>query len=601
MNGKLNVSMAGIPSKNNSGSKSNKSNNPNNLHSNNKGNNNTGSHNNNKSNDKNKNSIQNKDLSISGANGHNLSSPATIKNEDSANARPGQIQHPSFTRQLPISGLHNQPQVQFNQPMPLQQHMVNPNGQFPVNGMDQQFMNGGVGVPPQHMNGVPLMQQIPNKIAYGPPSGTPQANTPMDPNLPLLQPQNGMGSISGPSAPTSGPLRSNSIDPSKQPLAGGKKQAYNRPVQSPLNKPVIIGANPMMKEQELFQQDMNAKIYKRNLGNAGLIRVLDLIDQISNESTENLSNIEYWQRVVQVFFLPSSIFKFNFNLNGQTANGEASSLRDRENSALDPSADNPGANSNEQYELNAITAPRFFVASILSGNVETFKVTLPSLKFQVLGNGSLFIVSKVSIQYTYKDGSLATVGGNLKLLMNREFRIEFIDVQCLDYNPSISFMHLENHWQKYMESKKRKKLSGSNADANEFFDTFYKTTEAARNANRAGISSESLRVMQVSDVMSLMRSLMGFSTVNNVNSPLKALEMFMASNANPPAVSQNQAPGKQQSTMGSQKKNSMSAISPLTTYPEDTKSTLKKRKLSSLESNIGSPLTGKFPKEANGG
>lgn len=340
-----------------------------------------------------------------------------------------------------------------------------------------------------------------------------------------------------------------------------------------------------------MQNEINAKIFKRNLGNAGVIRILDLIDQISNESTENLSNIEYWQRVVQVFFLSNSTLRITTppkDNNGQF--GEDLSEKEGEKPAW---GENTTIISGNQYELTAITAPRFFVTSVLAGNVKQFLINLPSLKFQVVNTGSIFIASRISIHYYYKDGSLATVLGNLRLLMNREFRIESIDVKCSEYKPTIDLTALDIHWQKFFDSKKTVEPNGETKT--NFFKYIHTNSEAMKNASRGGMSNASARLLQIGDVMSQLRTLMGFSMVNNVTSPLKALDMFMGANNNPGGVNARRASlasgmsVNSESNPSSQQKR-VSDVSPLTTFTEAPKH-LKRRKRSSVGSHAGSPAT----------
>lgn len=549
-------------------------------------------------------------------NGYNLNSPDMIKIEDGVNVqnrRPtGLINHPTFNNQASMSGHQSQLTIQLNPQMSIQPHMVNA-PQFLVNGaVDQQMMmNGAIVQQPQQpqntTNGVRGGIQ-PNKIGqYGPMNILQQGQTfQIDPNFSLQQQKN-FGNLSG---PVTTPGSNQTHFGLQQPQSGdtnskasgiiGKRQFYNRPMgQSPLYKPMTIATNPTSREQELFQQEINAKLYKRNFGNAGMVRLLDLIDQISNESIENLSNIEYWQLIIQLFFLPNSIFNFNIvaNQKHQSTNNNtpSSSFQDREDAGPENhKLPQNEPNLNEKYELNSITAPRFLVASIIEGNIQTFNLSLQSHKYQVLSNGSLLILSRVSTQYTYKDESLLTVMGNLKVLMNREFRIEFIDVKCFEYYPSYSFSHLEKRWQRYLESSKYQKFLNSAVDMNDFFNEISTNSEAARNAANAGISSDSLRVMQLSDVMSLLQSLMRFSSINNVISPLKALDMFMELNSKQKL--QHQTSGVQL-TITNQKKNSVSSVSPLTTFSEDVKTNLKRRKQSMLGSTSGSPLTGSDIKE----
>lgn len=510
---------------------------------------------------------------------------------------PGQVQGQGQFQQ------HIQGQIQQQQPHVMtQQFNGMPNG-VPV------VMGNGGAVVPQHIptngvGGAMAMQQGPNKMGqFSNPSPMPGSGTsvpshppPMDQSfghqqqvMPQNTPQMAPDTPGVPRSQASFSGRpASEMNKQQGQAAGGKKSPFARPPgQSPVNKP-MAGPNLSKEQQEQMQNEINAKIFKRNLGNAGVIRVLDLIDQISNESIENLSNIEYWQRVVQVFFLSHSTLRITTPPKDSMAPfGDDVGDKDGEKSMLGENATVSG----NQYELTAVTAPRFFVTSVLAGNVKQFLVNLPSLKFQVLNTGSIFIVSRISIQYYYKDGSLANVLGNLRLLMNREFRIESIDVKCSDYRPTIDLAGLDAHWQKFFESTKTVEPNGETKK--NFFNHIHTNSEAMKNALRGGMSHASARILQISDVMSQLRSLMGFSMVNNVTSPLKALDMFMAANNNPQAATAHRPSFASGMSVNSDTQNPslqkrVSDVSPLSTFTEAPKHP-KRRKRSSVGSHAGSP------------
>lgn len=350
------------------------------------------------------------------------------------------------------------------------------------------------------------------------------------------------------------------------------------------------GAAPKPADQ--FQNELNAKIFKRNLGNAGAIRILDLIDQVSSDDIEFLSNIDYWQRIVQIYFIPTSILRFTTS----STQPPFASQQNQDSGYLGSAFANTRPGAPRQFELTTATAPRFFLSNILGGNLARFHISLPGLKFQVMNNGSIFIASKLNIQYYYLDGSSSTVHGTVKLLMSREFRFEWIDCHCLNYQSNISFIGLEKLWAQFINSsnKPRGKVNGKddeNKRQQEFFLYLYENSESVKYSQNSGISEQAMRVMQVGDTMSHLRSLMAFSVVNNIGSPLKAMELFMARSNNQRASISNGAPRvgpngmipTNQSTGNGTINGSTSSPSPHTlTNPNDPKATVgKKRKMSS--------------------
>lgn len=305
------------------------------------------------------------------------------------------------------------------------------------------------------------------------------------------------------------------------PIQGQMPMSASGQLQSPLQKQMNSPQFFRTQEQEQLQNEMNTKIFKRNLGNAGVIRVLNLIDQISNEAYENLSNIEYWKKVIQIYCMNTCIMRLTTKPTKATPTNSKTS----NNFSLD--SDMPGAS--QQFELNTSTAAGFFAAQVLYGGVSQMSVSLPGLKFQVMNNSSIFIISRLSIQFQYADGSIGNVSGAFKMLMNREFRIEWIDCQCLNYESSISFGCLEKQWTDFSKASKTD-TDASTKSHQEFISHLYQSSNATKASNTSGIHEDALRVLQVGDTMSHLRALMGFSQQNNISSPMKALDMFMAAN-----------------------------------------------------------------------
>ncbi|ABN66134.2 predicted protein, partial [Scheffersomyces stipitis CBS 6054] len=336
----------------------------------------------------------------------------------------------------------------------------------------------------------------------------------------------------------------------QQPTPGGQRAALISQQQSqgqsqfqPAGQQAIGGQRPQGQqtplpqsahEQDQIQNEMNSRVLKRNLGNAGAMRVLEFIEQISNESPENLTSIEYWQRLIHTYCMPTSIFRISTaatlpSSSGIFSHGAAMKPNLFNVSFLDANLDTTSGVSSKFFELTTAFAARFFVTNVIIGNVAKFYVALPGLKFQVMNNGSIFLISRLQQQYIYNDGSIANLTGNVKLVMNRDLRIESVDIQYLSYQPSISFPALEAGWKLYMESKSKEMNKGP-YDSKEFLSQIHRTAEAIRNTPGSGMHENVMRILQVGDVMSQLKPLMGFSTINSINSPLKSLELFLATN-----------------------------------------------------------------------
>lgn len=327
--------------------------------------------------------------------------------------------------------------------------------------------------------------------------------------------------------------------PQSQPRPGIPQQKQSIPMQgqipltsgqlqSPMQKQPI-GNSPQFfrnQEQEQIQNDLNAKIFKRNLGNAGVVRVLNLIDQISNETYDNLSKLGFWQKLIQLYCMPTCTLRLT--IPSASSKYNSTNKPNSQKFSLDPEQQQ----NTRQFELNTSTAPRFFLAQVLSGQVSKLSINLPGLKFQVMNNSSIFMISKFSMQYIYADGSVSNVTGSFKLLMNREFRIEWIDCQCSNIQSSISFDMLESQWANFSKTQSEMDKKEDGRSQQDFFNYLHQSSSAITSSNNCGLHDDAFRVLQIGDVMSNLKSLMGFATTNNVKSPIKALELFMTANNN---------------------------------------------------------------------
>jgi hypothetical protein len=392
----------------------------------------------------------------------------------------------------------------------------------------------------------------------------------------------------------------------------GQRKSIQGQVVSPLQKQPLIGANgnvQMIKSQEQMQlqNELNARIFKRNMGNSAVVRVLDMIEQASNDSRELLSTLEYWHRIAAAFFVPSAILRFttaptspstNFSdiIDNSPKNPSNNGLNDNNGSEpkINPQCPLFGMESlsngqSQQFELNTDTAPRFFVANIVTGNVASFNITLPGIKFQVMNNGSVFLVSRLNMRYIYTDGSVSDVSGNLKILMNRELRIEWIDCHCLNYQGSLSFGGLDAKLKAFILTN----LAQGNLK--DLFGQLYDSSLAIANTATSGIHDSAMRIMKVGDAMGQLRALMGFTMVNQINSPISAMELFMSANNSQQAAAlaahQAQLAAAQSQShpilINQQGKNSAGSPSP----DDDSKNTVKKRRMSNaVNSSAGSPM-----------
>lgn len=324
------------------------------------------------------------------------------------------------------------------------------------------------------------------------------------------------------------------------------------------------GANAMKANgvNSAAQNEINAKIFKRNLGNAGVMRILDLIDIVSNEPYERVSTLEFWTRFIQSYFAPNAVMRFT---------PAATAPKPPSDSYIDGFVHPP---SGRLYELDVLTAPRFLVASVLSQSLTKHQITLPGIKSQVMNNGSVFIASQLNLQFSYGDGTSGSVQGTCRISLNKDYRIDWIDCRCTSYQPMISIASLEKDWQQHQNGD-HLEANGASVD---FIERLRESAQSVRTSNNSGIHDTAMRIMQIGDLMTYLKPLMSFSLTNGITLPMRALEGYMAASSG----SHLQRLGSVSTANGA-----ASSPSPRTVTQDEPKNILKKRRLSEL---VNSPM-----------
>lgn len=296
------------------------------------------------------------------------------------------------------------------------------------------------------------------------------------------------------------------------------------------------------------QIEANLKIFKRNLGNAAISRVLDLIDMIVNEQPEHLATYEYWQNICQTYAMPNAAMRITVPTNPIKTEDEEQTT------------------NTKLYMLSVNTAPRFFLANVIAKNVVKNQLTLPGLRFHVMTSGYVFMASRISMIYTYKDGSSTHLTGVCRLMMSRDFRMELIDCNITCHVSQVSLLQLEKKW--------LSSISKNEGKEREFMKRLFNDTLSKTSADDCGFEEGAMRVLKISDVMTQLRPLMAFTMANNLNSPIKSLETY---------VNANHTNNLQRSVGGSAPTSSPAAQ----TMSMELKGPMKKRRTSTA---INSPL-----------
>lgn len=369
-----------------------------------------------------------------------------------------------------------------------------------------------------------------------------------------------MGAQSRPQSAQNTPGQSHLVNPSQalnQGVGPGQTQAAHT-----LGKPtqVVPGAQVMQRVglTQAAQAEVHNKIVRRNLGNAGVVRLLDLIDLVLNEPIETLQTIEFWSRLVSAYFVPTGLIRLTTSTSAgrKPTQGVADFLN--------------GKSSNPRsFELDVASAPRFFLSNVTSQALASLQLFLSGAKSQALNNGLIFIGSKITINYNYLDGSMGTANGYCRILLNRDLRIDWVDCRMMHYQSSIGTSVLASHFQNYTTNV------GHKAGGKDFVTHLTEKCHAAQTFADYGLHEKAVRTLQTGDVMTILGPLMAYSTSNNIASPLKAMEEFTS---NPSSF-------MRVGTVADGANGSVSSPSPRTVTHDDPKQLLKKRRvLSAFES-----------------
>lgn len=218
--------------------------------------------------------------------------------------------------------------------------------------------------------------------------------------------------------------------------------------------------------------------------------------------------------------------------------------------------------------LNLVNEPRHYTFSYclmphLSAEMASSHVKLDMscklVRAKVLQDGSTSLESpKLTIISSYPDGSELVHRGTLKVHITPDLRIEHYDM-CVD---SKSTMVDADILEKYIKDANANSTGapGSNTTSTSTSEIPGNFLACSNSISKYGIQDSTLRLLQIADVMSLMKPLMTFHSNSGYDSPLKSFESF---NANITREGTYKVPAKPTQDSG---------ISPRTITPRDSTS-----------------------------
>ena len=224
---------------------------------------------------------------------------------------------------------------------------------------------------------------------------------------------------------------------------------------------------------------------RRSLSNIAIVRFLRYSDLLTCKHEK--PNLPYLKQLVADFFTEGSHISFSFKL----------------------------SNEIKSYKISYCLIPLIYLKYL--ENVQMFEFTQKFLSANVLPDFSTIVeTDHFSKKCVFEDGSYCNHFGSLKVFMDKSLKFEKFEI-ITDYNVTgIEFTSLEKFLNDFSYENK---ISPNSFQIKSHFRCISRLT-------RFGITEDLLRLLQVSDVMTLSKPLLNFYMNSNSNSFSESLELF---------------------------------------------------------------------------
>ncbi|AMD22824.1 HHR055Wp [Eremothecium sinecaudum] len=365
-------------------------------------------------------------------------------------------------------------------------------------------------------------------------------------------------------------------DPQHRKQQQQQSKAYSQaqtPIEpSQLQHQNYQGMSQVPQGQQFHPQGMSRRIpyshylssyqVRKHLSNMALLRVHDVFNQI-NMSMGKVSDYEFWSKFTKDVFTSNGVVRY------ARKNGDDTRLF--------------------EFAMPIIPSLLKFIAS--TGLVR-LELVPQQLRAQVLSKGSIFFeCSRCTITYFYPDGSYMTNFSQIKGVFDTSLRVEWCDMCTYSFVPGIEWNSLErvlsdqkvsyqifqalsdpnassqsgpdvnreragnkqhinpgisnyNSTSGQLADETKGPTSGTKQDNPQACTNINAITllrsqfKVFRNVSSFGIQESMMRVLQVNDVMSYLKSLKVYQKVNKIQSPLESLNSFVAASEAALAASQ---------------------------------------------------------------
>lgn len=226
-----------------------------------------------------------------------------------------------------------------------------------------------------------------------------------------------------------------------------------------------------------------------------VIRLLHYVELVASSGPQ-IHDIGFWRRLVAEFFHETCLFKFSVDSGKEVK-----------------SADIP-------YSIIA----RFFYAFIQSGvskiqfcleNIREYPAG-PAAQAGQPGPGHFIDCSRCYVNYWYSDGTLVTSRCPLRVLMNSNFKIEWMELQCAQHDIySVRHSNTGSGIWNHLDSRRFSKEPGS------------KPPTAPVDITPFGVTASMMRFIEMAETISHMRDLMQYSLNLQLGGPINSLKSLV--------------------------------------------------------------------------
>ena len=243
-------------------------------------------------------------------------------------------------------------------------------------------------------------------------------------------------------------------------------------------------SNHNLRPQE--QQGSLSEEVRRNLSNISIVRLLRFHDLLTCRHEK--PNLPYLRHVVGEFFAEDATYDICLKY----------------------------GNENRNFRISYSLIPLLYYKYL--ENVQMFELAQKFLSSTLLPNGNTLIeTDHFSFKCVFEDGSYCNHFGSLKIRVNRHLMFEKVEL-VTDYNVyGLEFAALET----FLDS-----ISAQDKISTPLSSQVRSHFKCISDLTKFGMEEDLLRLMQISDVMTLTKPLINFYFDSKLSSPLEALETF---------------------------------------------------------------------------